>query len=263
MTETVELATILLTDLVGSTGLAHALGPAGAEELREVHFGLLRSAVDSNGGREIKNTGDGLMVAFSSASAAVRCAVSMHQLIERRSRNLDHPLHLRIGLGAGEATVKDGDYFGMPAVEAARLCADAPADGILASATVRMLAGRADGGTFESAGRRELKGFPEPVETFTVAWAPLAEESAEVPGWPLPPPLRSMPTLGYVGRFDERALLEGTLARAQAGGREVVLIAGEPGIGKTRLAFYAAHRAHARGFAVCWGTCSEDLAAPV
>ena len=253
MEESVELATILLTDLVGSTVLSHELGPARTEELREVHFGLLRSAIDLNGGTEVKNTGDGLMVAFSSASAAVRCAVSMQQLIERRARNLDHALHVRIGLGAGEATVKDGDYFGMPAIEAARLCEDAPADGILASATVRILAGWAGGVTFEPAGRRELKGFPEPLETFEISWAPLAEESAEMPGWPLPGPLRSMPQLGYAGRFEERALLDDSLVRAQAGQRQVVLVAGEPGIGKTRLVFDAAHRAHARGFAVCWG----------
>jgi class 3 adenylate cyclase/tetratricopeptide (TPR) repeat protein len=253
---------ILLTDLVGWTRLAHALGPERAEKVREEHFALLRIAIDASGGKEIKNTGDGLMVAFSSASAAVRCAVSMQQLIERRSRTLDHPLHLRVGLGAGESTVKEGDYFGMPPIEATRLCAEAPGDTILASATVRMLAGRTNEVTFEPAGHRRLKGFPEPVETFAVGWTPLAEESAEVLGWPLPAPLRSVPKLTYVGRFEERTLLEETLAAAQEGERHLTLISGEPGIGKTRLATYAAHQAHARGFAVCWGTCSEDISAP-
>src|SRR5262249_45659453 len=171
--ESVELATILLTDLVGWTPLAHALGPERADKVREEHFALLRIAIDASGGKEIKNTGDGLMVVFSSASAAVRCAVSMQQLIERRSRTLDHPLHLRVGLGAGESTVKDGDYFGMPPIEATRLCAEAPGNAILASATVRMLAGRTDGLTFDPAGHRRLKGFPEPVETFAVGWTPL------------------------------------------------------------------------------------------
>ena len=66
------------------------------------------------------------MVAFSSASAAVRCAVAMQQLFERRYRQAEQGLHVRIGLGAGESTVKDGDYFGMPSIEAARLCAQAP-----------------------------------------------------------------------------------------------------------------------------------------
>jgi len=132
--ESVELATILLTDLVGSTRLATSVGPVRADELREEHFGLLRQAIASTGGPEVKNLGDGLMVAFGSASGAVSCAVAMQQLFERRYGQAEQGLHVRIGLGAGESTVKDGDYFGMPTVEAARLCAQAPADGILISA---------------------------------------------------------------------------------------------------------------------------------
>ena len=59
-------------DLVGSTQLATSVGPVRGDELREEYFGLLRDAIDASGGREFKNTGDGLLVAFSSASAAVR-----------------------------------------------------------------------------------------------------------------------------------------------------------------------------------------------
>ncbi len=263
--ESVELATILLTDLVGSTGLATSVGPARADELREQHFELLREAISACEGREVKNTGDGLMVAFSSASAAVKCAVTMQQLFERRYRDAEQGLHVRIGLGAGESTVNDGDYFGMPSIEAARLCEKAPTDGILASAAVRMLAGRSEGVEFESAGELELKGIPEPVEAFSVSWAPLAEETggdAEAGRWPLPAVLRSVPAVSYVGRSPERAALEEALVLAREGSRQVVLLSGEPGIGKSRLAGYAAHRAHAQGAAVCWGTCSEELAAP-
>ena len=107
---------------------------------------VLREAIESSGGREVKNTGDGLMVAFCSASAAVRCAVSMQQLFERRYRKAEQQLHVRIGMGAGESTVKDGDYFGMPSIEAARLCDKAPSDGILVS-----VAGESAGGP----GRRD------------------------------------------------------------------------------------------------------------
>ena len=119
MGETVELATIYLVDLVGSTRLATSVGPARADELRAEFFALLRDAIGASGGREFKNTGDGLFVAFSSTSAAVSCAVLTQQLFERRYRGAEQALHVRIGLSTGESTVKDGDYFGMPSIEAA------------------------------------------------------------------------------------------------------------------------------------------------
>jgi len=263
--ESVELATVLLTDLVGSTRLATSVGPVRADQLRESHFELLREATASSGGREVKNTGDGLMVAFSSASAAVECAVAMQQLFERRYRDAEQALHVRIGLGAGESTVKDGDYFGMPTVEAARLCDQAPVDGILASAAVKMLAGRCQGVEFSSVGELELKGFPDPVEAFSVAWVRLSDEARVAGGvgrWPLPAVLRSVPPVAYVGRLEEREALREAMKQASSGHRQVVLVSGEPGIGKTRLSSYVAHRAHAEGFAVCWGACSEELAVP-
>jgi class 3 adenylate cyclase/tetratricopeptide (TPR) repeat protein len=261
--ESIELATILLTDLVGSTRLGNSVGPVRADQLREEHFELLRDAIAPSDGREVKNTGDGLMVAFSSASAAVRCAVAMQQLFERRYRNAEQALHVRIGLGAGESTVKDGDFFGAPTIEAARLCALAPSDGILVSGLTKSLAGRCEGVEFSSVGELELKGFPEPVEAFSVSWEPLGEEAGEPSSrWPLPPVLRSVPPVKYVGRVVERAALEEAMKLVRAGQRQVVLLSGEPGIGKTRLASYGAHSAHAEGFAVCWGACTEELAVP-
>jgi class 3 adenylate cyclase len=262
MSEAIQLATILVTDLVGSTQLATSVGPARADELRDEHFAVLRQAIGAAGGREFKDTGDGLMVAFNSASAAVRCAVSMQQLLERRYRRAELKLQVRIGLGAGESTVNDGNYFGMPSIEAARLCAKAEAGGILVSPAVRMLATRLDGIRFDSVGEIELKGFPEPIEAFVVPWTKLAEEAAGVGGWPLPALLRSAPRAAFVGRDAERGVVERSRSQARAGTRQVVLVSGEPGIGKSRLASLSAHGAHGEGFAVLWGACSEELAVP-
>ena len=177
MAESIELATILLTDLVGSTRLATSVGPVRADELREEHFALLRDAIEPSGGKEVKNTGDGLMVAFTSASAAVRCAVAMQQLFERRYRGRSRGCTCGSASGTGESTVKDGDYFGMPSIEAARLCAQAPTDGILVSALAKTLAGRCEGVGSGRSGELELKGIPEPMEAFSVSWAPLVEEA--------------------------------------------------------------------------------------
>ncbi len=260
--ESIELATILVTDLVGSTRLATSVGPVRADELRDEHFAVLREAIGATGGREFRNTGDGLMVAFGSASAAVRCAVSMQQLIERRYRRAEHKLQVRIGLGAGESTVQNGEYFGMPSIEAARLCDKAPTEGILVSPTVRLLASRLEDIRIDSAGEIELKGFPEPVEVFAVPWARLADDAPGIGGWPLPAVLRAAPRAAFVGRDAERASIERSRGRARSGSRQVVLVSGEPGIGKSRLSFLSAHGAHAEGFAVLWGASSEELAVP-
>lgn len=131
----------MMTDLVGSTATADRLGPAGAEELRGEHFGLLRGALERTGGREVKNLGDGLMVVFSSAAQALDCAVAMQQTVEARNRSAAEPLAVRVGVSLGDASVEDGDYFGEPVVEADRLCSMAEGGQILLSDLVRQIGG--------------------------------------------------------------------------------------------------------------------------
>jgi class 3 adenylate cyclase len=135
-------ATFVFTDLVDSTATAARLGPDGAEELRQTHFRLLRGAVASSGGTEVKNLGDGLMVMYSSPSRALAGAARMQQTVEQHNRTADEPLGVRIGISVGEAVEDDGDYFGDPVVQAARLCAVAKGGQILAADVVRLMAGR-------------------------------------------------------------------------------------------------------------------------
>jgi class 3 adenylate cyclase/tetratricopeptide (TPR) repeat protein len=255
----IETAAILISDLVGSTRLETSVGPERADELRREHFEVLRQAIADNGGREIKNTGDGLMVAFNTASGAVACAKAMHQRIDRRNRDADAELHIRVGIGMGESTVEDGDYFGMPSIEAARLCAKAPDDGILAGELVRLMAARGDREAFRPVGELELKGIPEPVQAYEIAWEPV---DAWVSKIPLPAPLRVVPRIAYVGRVSERQLLASAWTEVQQGARRMVLISGEAGIGKTRLASHAAVTVHGEGATVLWGAASENLGAP-
>jgi class 3 adenylate cyclase len=257
----VELASILISDLVGSTGLESRVGPVRADELRREHFGVLREAIEACEGREIKNTGDGLVVAFASSSSAVECGVHMQRLMERRNRSTDEQLHLRIGIAAGEATVEGGDYFGMPAIEAARLCDKASSDGILASPAAKLMAARHEGRSFESVGMLELKGIPEPLEAFAVSWEPLGAEEV-VEGSVLPTALRSVPQIAYVGRVAENERLSALSREVRDRQRRMVFISGEPGVGKTRLAAHTALEVHNAGFTVCWGAAAEDLGAP-
>ncbi len=101
----IESATILFTDVVGSTELSQRLSPEEADEVRRGHFSILRQAIAEAGGTEIKNLGDGLMVAFSSASAALACGVAMQQGVDQDNREaVNIPSDLRVGLSGGEVS---------------------------------------------------------------------------------------------------------------------------------------------------------------
>ena len=126
----------MFTDLVGSAALFARRGDEAADVVRREHFAALRRAVADSGGREVKTTGDGLMVVFASAVAALRCAVAM-----QRATGVVGPLELRIGLDAGEPLPEGEDLYGTPVIVAARLCEAAEAGEILASEVVCRVAG--------------------------------------------------------------------------------------------------------------------------
>ena len=113
---TTENITVLFTDLVGSTELSASLSPEASDEVRRKHFSALRKAIATSGGTEVKNLGDGLMVVFPVASAALLCAVAMQQAVHADNATAERSLGLRVALSAGEATKEDGDYFGEPVV---------------------------------------------------------------------------------------------------------------------------------------------------
>ena len=159
----VETVTILITDLVGSTALESRVGPVVSEQLRVELFDLLREAAGEAGGREVKHTGDGMMLAFDSAAAAVSCAVSIQQRFERRNRSPSSRLRIKAGVSVGDASTADGDVFGMPVIEAARLCDRCSPGQILAKEMVAHLAA-GWGGSFSSVGALELKGLPDPLQ---------------------------------------------------------------------------------------------------
>ena len=262
-----ETVTALFTDLVGSTELSSRLGPEATEALRQTHFGLLRTAIQTAGGIEVKSLGDGVMVVFTSLSRALACAVAMQQAIDRHNRRGDDaPLSVRIGISTGEATEDDGDYYGDCVVEAARLCALATGGQILATQVVKLMAGRHATQEFVAVGDLELKGMPEPVSSVEVVWEPAVAESA--PGGQLPLPSRLVGAsaeslFAFFGRADELARLADVQKASAAEQRlRVTLISGEPGIGKTTLVAQAARAAHAAGANVVYGHCEDGLAVP-
>lgn len=246
-----ETVTVLFTDLVGSTELMASVGEQRADELRREHFAALRTAVAGHGGREVKNLGDGLMVVFESAGAALGCAREMQQTVASG---------LRVGVSAGEAEVDDGDYFGLPVVEAARLCAVAQGGEILVTDLVRALVKSRGGFELHARGPMELKGLPEPVDVHELDWTPASRAPAG--GIPIPRALSSVGTGFMVGRSHERGRLADALKAVEQGEQRGVLVSGEPGIGKTTLTTSFALAAAERGAVVLYGRCDEDLYVP-
>ncbi len=252
------IATVLFTDLVGSTELMARVGDAAFDRMRAVHFEMLRKAITSHGGRAVKNTGDGLLATFPSAVAAVAAAVAMQQATNRQSRTSGEPLAIRIGLSIGEVGHDAGDVFGTPVVEAARLVAAARPGQILTTTLFRAMAGSRATASYNELGTLELKGLPDPVAACEVVWAPL---SAKRPAVPLPQLLTGTSRI-FVGRDGDLQRLDQLWKEASAGERRLALVAGEPGIGKTRLAAELAGLVHADGAVVLAGRCDEDLGVP-
>jgi class 3 adenylate cyclase/tetratricopeptide (TPR) repeat protein len=259
---TTENVALLFTDVVGSTALSQRLTPEEADEVRRQHFAVLRRTLADLGGTEVKNLGDGVMAVFSSASAALACGVVMQQAVERDNRGREHPVGLRVGLSGGEVVHEDGDYFGDPVIEAARLCSNCEPGQILAADVVRLMAGRRSGLDFRPLGDVHLKGLRDPIQTAEVLWEPTPMVEPTIP---LPRRLaaRLASAANVVGREPQLAVLAEAAKRVFASdGREVVLVSGEAGQGKTTLVAEASRLAFENGACVLFGHCEEDLATP-
>ena len=248
-------AIVLFTDLVGSTELRSRLGEEAAEDLRHKHDALVAGAIEANRGHVVKNLGDGIMATFTAASEAVGAAVAIQQAIGRHNRSRAVALDVRIGISAGDVVFEGGDCFGTPVIEAARLCGAASGGQILASEMVRWLA-RSGEGTFTPVGNLELKGLPDPIAAVQIDWELLPESPV-----PLPPFLTDIGRI-FVGRDEQLDGLGQLWKEATAGPLRLALLAGEPGVGKTRLAAELAGRVHGDGAMVLAGRCDEDLGVP-
>jgi hypothetical protein len=103
----------LFTDIAGSTSLTEKYGDILAMTILRKHNEIVRYSIQKNNGNEVKHTGDGIMASFISPSKALRSALEIQiALKEYREKNPNVPLHLRIGLNAGEPVTEGNDFFG-------------------------------------------------------------------------------------------------------------------------------------------------------
>jgi len=162
--------TILFTDIEDSTKQSVALGDARYVGHLRVHNEIVRGALSSLGGTDVKHTGDGIMGSFGSVSSAVESAIAIQRgFLSHVQEEPAFPFRVRVGLSAGEPVTEHDDLFGAAVSLAKRICDSAGTGQILVSSAVRDLCvGKRF--TFSERSRKRLKGFDEPVRLYEVHW---------------------------------------------------------------------------------------------
>jgi pimeloyl-ACP methyl ester carboxylesterase len=155
------LATVLLTDIVGSTRRVEALGDKCWRELLDAHDAIFRRDLTRFRGKEVKTTGDGFLAMFDGPGRAIQCSLELIAAV--RSLGIE----IRAGLHTGEVEVGENDLRGIAVHVAARVAALAEPSECLVTRTVKDLVAGADV-RFSERGKRDLKGIAEAVDLFAV-----------------------------------------------------------------------------------------------
>jgi class 3 adenylate cyclase len=196
------VATLLFTDIVGSTQRAVELGDHAWAQLLTAHNQTVRAAIAEHRGREVKTLGDGFLSMFATPGRAVRCAAE----IVREVRSLG--IAVRAGVHTGEVEIVDiNDIAGVTVHIAARIGAEAGPNEVLVSDAVRDLcAGQSL--SFRAVGSRTLKGVPKPVSVCA-----LADEVPERPDRILDPKVKRRADPLAIGFLRSAAMLRRSLTR--------------------------------------------------
>ena len=156
------LATVLFTDIVGSTERIAAIGDRGWRDLVERHHATVRALLGRYHGIEMDTAGDGFFAIFDGPARAIRCALAIREAVEPLG------IEVRSGLHAGEVERIDGKVAGIAVSIGARICGLAGTSEVLVSQTVKdLVAG--SGLRFAAKGEHELKGVPGEWRIFAVA----------------------------------------------------------------------------------------------
>ncbi|HVD14856.1 MAG TPA: adenylate/guanylate cyclase domain-containing protein [Actinomycetota bacterium] len=156
------LATVLFTDIVGSTERARVLGDQRWRELLDLHDAAARRLVDQEGGRLVKSTGDGILAVFDGPGRGIRCALAL------RAELHGSGIEIRAGLHTGELDVRSDDVGGIAVHIGARIMAAAGPGEVLVSRTVRDLV-TGSGLALEDRGTHTLKGIADQWQLFAAS----------------------------------------------------------------------------------------------
>lgn len=228
------MQSILFVDQVGSTRLVAKIGNESMLAMRVQLWDIINTTVGRHHGRVFSDEGDGGAVAFPTAADAAQAAIEM---LDATSAG---DIEIRIGVHTGEVVANGDGFVGLAVHIAARLCDEAPHNHAVVSTATAAALGDTPFVT-TAFGQRAVKGLDEPIQVSLLTPRPLTSDHVEAlaakPGWePLPSSgLLETRTEHIVGRGDTRDLLLKRAARAHAGSVEVVLVAGNPGAGKSSI----------------------------
>jgi class 3 adenylate cyclase/tetratricopeptide (TPR) repeat protein len=262
--------TFLIADVRGYTRFTLDHGDEAAATLATHFAAIATEVIAARDGRVVELRGDEVLAVFDSTRQALWAAVELQRrLASSVGAEASQPVKAGIGLDAGEAVPVGEGFRGVALNLAARLCALAGPGEVLASDAIIHLARKVDGLTYVDRGAATLKGFSTPVSVYRVqpsAEADIRISPAERTDGAAVRPEQSLPIGGYlgalpvdplVGRNELLPVLRAALDGAEAGAAPLLLIAGEPGVGKTRLAQEVTVEARNRGFVVAAGRCYE------
>ena len=266
MTATRRLAAILAADIAGYSRLMGADEEGTLATLKAIRRELVDPKIEEHRGRIVKTTGDGLLVEFASVVDAVRCAVEIQRAMAERNADvpMDRRIEFRIGINLGDVILDEGDIYGDGVNIAARLEALAEPGEICVSRVVRdQVRDRLDI-AFDDRGEQRVKNIARPVHIYRIpigehATAPAPRAAETVSESHRAETFAAAPADLFVGRQRELEVLHGAFEQACAGHGRIVMLAGEPGIGKTRTAQELAGHAAGREAAVLWGRCPEEV----
>src|SRR5919108_4994703 len=169
-----QTLTFLFTDLEGSTKLWERHRQSMKEAL-ERHDAILKGAVESAEGQVVKTTGDGLMAVFGSPVNGVKACLKAQHELTREAWGETGPLRVRMGLHAGEAATREGDYFGPTLNRAARIMSAGHGGQVLlsAAAAALVLDELPSGCSLRDLGEHQLKGLGRAERVFQLLQPPL------------------------------------------------------------------------------------------
>ncbi|GAC1321053.1 MAG: adenylate/guanylate cyclase domain-containing protein [Chloroflexota bacterium] len=260
--------TFLIADVRDYTRFTLEHGDQAAAHLATRLAEVVEDVVGRREGRVIELRGDEVLTVFTSPRQALRAAVELQaRFVEEDRRDPSLPLRVGIGLDAGEVIAVQTGYRGAALNLAARLCSLAGPGEVLASDGLVHLAGKMDGVEYAERGLVQLKGFANPVKAVQLfPQTPLLPAPAKGGELEVKRPAQSLPIGGFLGALPGGPLIARdtefnriltSIEQVAAGEGRILMLAGEPGVGKTRLAQEVTLDVRNRGFLVATGSCYE------